>query len=63
MTFNLAGGVSKGKECLRVHLVGTARGETKLMMDIDEKLFPAEKLAALQSNLDFIFGSYEFKED
>jgi hypothetical protein len=50
-----------GKECLRVHMVGTERGETKLMIDIDEKLFPQEKLNALQTDLDFIFGSYEVK--
>ena len=52
---------NKEKECLRVHMVGTPRGETKLMIDVDEKLFPAEKLAALQGDLDFIFGSYEVK--
>jgi hypothetical protein len=49
------------KECLRAHIVGMARGETKLMLDVDEKLFPQEKLAALQTDLDFIFGSYEVK--
>lgn len=49
------------KECLRVHVVGAARGETKLMIDVDEKLFPQEKLAALQEDIDFIFGSYEVK--
>jgi hypothetical protein len=52
---------NKEKECLRAHMVGTPRGETKLMIDVDEKLFPAEKLAALQGDLDFIFGSYEVK--
>ena len=50
-----------GKECLRVHIVGSARGETKLMIDVDEKLFPQEKLTALQADIDFIFGSYEVK--
>jgi hypothetical protein len=49
------------KESLRVHMVGSARGETKLMIDIDEKLFPKDKLAALQTDLDFNFGSYEVK--
>ena len=49
------------KECLRAHIVGSARGETKLMLDIDEKLFPQQKLSALQDDLDFIFGSYEVK--
>jgi hypothetical protein len=50
-----------GKECLSAHIVGSARGETKLMLDIDEKLFPQQKLSALQDDLDFIFGSYEVK--
>jgi hypothetical protein len=49
------------KECLRVHIVGSARGETKLMLDIDEALFPQEKTSSLQDDLDFIFGSYEVK--
>ena len=47
------------KECLRAHLVGSARGETKLMLDIDEKLFSEQKITALQDDLDFIFSSYE----
>lgn len=49
------------KECLTVHLVGSAKGETKLMLDIDEKLFSQQMLAALQDDLDFIFGSHEVK--
>jgi hypothetical protein len=52
---------TSGKECLRAHMVGTPRVETKLILDVDEKLFPADKLAALQSDLDFIFSSYEVK--
>ncbi|HLB27979.1 MAG TPA: hypothetical protein VJK47_02080 [Dehalococcoidales bacterium] len=50
-----------GKECLSAHVVGSARGETKLLLDIDEKLFPPEKVSALQSDLDFVLGSYEVK--
>ena len=50
-----------GKECLRAHIVGSVKSETKLMLDVDEKLFPTEKLNALQGDLDFIFGSYEVK--
>ena len=49
------------KECLRVHIVGSARGETKLMLDVDGALFPKEKVSALQDDLDFIFGDYEVK--
>jgi len=51
----------KKKECLRVHVVGSVKTETKLMLDIDERLFPSEKSSALQADLDFIFGGYETK--
>ncbi len=49
------------KECLRAHIVGSAKGETKLMLDVDEKLLSKQKVSALQDDLDFIFGSYEVK--
>ena len=52
---------SGGKECLRGHIVGSARGETKLIIDIDDKLFPKAKATALEEDLDFIFSSYEVK--
>jgi hypothetical protein len=50
-----------GTECLRAHIVGTPKGETKLILDIEEKLFPSEKVSALQDDLDFVFSSYEAK--
>jgi len=49
------------RECLRAHIVGSAKGETKLMLDINTELFPQEKVTALQDDLDFIFGSYEVR--
>ena len=49
------------KQYLRAHVVGSATGETKVMLDIDEALFPHDKVIALQEDLDFIFGSYEVK--
>ena len=62
LTFRVKGDSGRAeKECLRVHIVGSTRGETKLMLDIDEKLFSQEKVSALQDDLDFIFGSYEVK--
>jgi hypothetical protein len=48
-------------ECMTVHLLGSDKGETKVIFDIDEKLFPQERLNALQSDLDFMFSSYEVK--
>ncbi len=62
LTFKFQGELGKAeKECLRAHIVGSARGETKGMLDIDERLFPKDKVSALQDDLDFIFGSYEVK--
>jgi hypothetical protein len=52
-----------GEECLRAHIVGSARGETKLMLDINDKLFTQEKVIALEGDLDFIFSSYEQGKD
>ena len=49
------------KECLRAHILGSAKSEVKLMLDINEELFPGEKISALQDDLDFIFGQYEIK--
>jgi hypothetical protein len=62
LTFTIQQGTGKvEKECLRAHLVGSSKGETKIMLDIDEKLFPQQKISALQDDIDFIFGSYEVK--
>ena len=62
LTFKIQGEPSKAeKECLRAHIMGSARGETKVMFDINEELFPEQKVSALQEDLDFIFGSYEVK--
>jgi len=43
----------------RAHIVGSQRGETKLMLDIDETVFLQEKINALEDDLSFIFGAYE----
>ncbi|MFC2021180.1 hypothetical protein ACFLU1_05285 [Chloroflexota bacterium] len=62
LTFTIQDKASKAnKECLSAHIVGSAKNETKLMLDIDEKLFPQQKVSALQEDLDFVFGSYEVK--
>ena len=62
ITFSMAGGPEKSaKECLSVYLLGSDKGETRVIFDIDEKLFTQERLNALLSDLDFILGSYEVK--
>jgi hypothetical protein len=42
-----------------VHVLGSDKGETKVIFDINEELFPPEKLNALQDELDFMFSTYE----
>jgi hypothetical protein len=49
------------KECGSVHILGSPQGATKMLLDIDETLFPKEKLSTFQGDLDFILGSYEIK--
>ena len=62
LTFSMPDASGKaGKECLSAHIVGSARGETKLLLDIDEKLFAQQNVNALEADLDFILGSYEVK--
>lgn len=60
LTFKVQGEPDKAeRECLRAHILGSAKSEVKLMLDIDEELFPKEKASALQDDLNFIFGPYE----
>ena len=39
--------------------MGMEKGETKLMLDINDEIFSDEKVVSLQDDLDFIFESYE----
>jgi hypothetical protein len=57
LTFNV-----QDKEGLRVHIIGTDKGETKLVLDSDDILFPKEKLSALEDDLNFMLGSFEPKQ-
>ncbi|MFC1937252.1 hypothetical protein ACFLWY_01680 [Chloroflexota bacterium] len=59
LTFKMPAGSKR--ECVRAHIMGSATSETKVMLDIDEELFSKDKTAALQEDLEFIFGSYEVK--
>ena len=63
LTFKCMGKGNAEGECIRAHIVGQAKGETKLMLDIDVGLFPKDRVQALEADLDFIFGSYEVKPD
>lgn len=56
LTFRMPGGPGIA---LTVHVVGSGNSATKLMLDVDDAVFPADKLAALQDDLHFVFGSNE----
>jgi len=56
LTFNTSEG---NQVCVRVHIVGSVKTETKMILDIDEKLFPEEKISAMLADVDFIFGLYK----
>ena len=50
------------KECIRAHVIGSAKTEVKLIIDIDEGLFKEPQISALIGDLDYVFGNYE-KQD
>lgn len=62
ITFKIQGREGKSeRDCIIIHIIGSAVGETKMMLEIDEKVFRPANVSALEEDLDFIFGSYEIK--
>ncbi len=55
------GGPENQSQCGSVHILGSPRDETKMLLDVDEALCPQERLSAFQEDLDFVLGSYEMK--
>jgi hypothetical protein len=49
----------QGKEGLRASIIGTDKGETKLMLDSNAEVFSDKKMTALEDDLNFMLGSYE----
>jgi hypothetical protein len=47
------------KEALRAHIIGVDKNETKLMLDSNDELFPSQKIATLEDELNFMLGSFE----
>ncbi len=46
---------------MHVHLIGSARTDVKLIIDINEQIFSEDKINALKEAIDFVFASYEKK--
>ena len=49
------------KSCGSAHIIESPGGETKMIIEMDENLFPQEKGSAFEGELDFVLGSYEVK--
>lgn len=52
---------AREEECGSAEIIELPGGETKLMVDLDEKLLSPGSISALQEDLDFILGAYEVK--
>ena len=59
IVFRGKGKTGETTEYLRAHIQGSETGETKLILDINTELLLQDKVTAIQSDLDFIFSSYE----
>ena len=53
---------AQGKEALRVNIIGIDRGETRLLIDSSDEIFPQETITSLESELEFLLGPYEPEE-
>jgi len=49
------------EECGYAHIIGSPGGETRILIELDEKQIPQETISALREELDFILDSYEVK--
>ena len=49
------------EECGYAHIIGSPNGETRMLIELDEKQIPQETISALQEELDFLLDSYEVK--
>ncbi len=50
-----------GTECGSLHVLGSAGGDVRLSLDIDEGSVGSAVVAALQDDIDFMLGPYEVK--
>lgn len=58
---NLSENGEETRSGIRGHVIGSTKGETKLMIDINPKYLGEDKLKAFQSDLEFMLGTYEIK--
>jgi len=54
LTFSL-----QGREAIRAHIIGIDKGETRLVLDSEDTLFPPDKVKAMENDLNFMLGPFE----
>ncbi len=52
---------ASGAECGSLHVLGSAGGDVRLSLDLEEAPVGADVLVALQQDIDFMLGPYEVK--
>jgi hypothetical protein len=49
------------KVCGNVHIIGSAGGDARMTIDLDESLVSADASEALKSDIDFMLGAFEVR--
>jgi hypothetical protein len=49
------------RECGTIHILGSAGGDVRMTLDLDDQLLAPDAIEALTSDIDFMLGSYEVK--
>jgi hypothetical protein len=52
---------ASGTECGSLHVLGSAEGDVRLSLDLEEAIADADVVTALQADIDFMLGPYEVK--
>jgi len=50
-----------GRLCGSLHVLGTAGGDARMTLELDDSIVAAEAISALQDDIDFMLGSYEVR--
>jgi len=52
---------TEGRECGSLQILGTANGDARMALEIDDTLVPADTIRTLQDDIEFMLGSYDVK--
>lgn len=49
------------RECGSIHVLGSAGGDARMTIDLNDQLIPSDTIQSLYADIDFLLGSYEVK--